>query len=56
MYFYAAERFLVVIALLGLSLAALKLPLAVVGGFAMGQAVLIVARLILSKFKTFDRD
>jgi hypothetical protein len=53
MYFYAAERFLVVVALLGICLAALKLPpLAVVGGFVTGQAVLLAARLFLSKFKT----
>lgn len=53
MYFYAAERFLVVIALLGLCLAALKLPpLAVLSGFVTGQAVLLTARLFLSKFKT----
>jgi len=53
MYFYAAERFLVVVALLGLCLAALKLsPLAVLGGFVMGQAVLLTARLFFSKFKT----
>jgi hypothetical protein len=57
MYFYAAERFFAVIALLGVCLAALDLPpLAVVGGFVTGQVVLIAARLILSKFKTFDRD
>jgi hypothetical protein len=53
MYVYAAERFLVVVALLGLCLAALRLsPLAVLGGFVMGQAVLLTARLFLSKFKT----
>jgi len=51
MYFYAAERFLVVIALLGLCMAILKLsPLALMGGFVMGQAALITARLFLSKF------
>lgn len=53
MYFYAAERFLVVVALLGLCLAALKLsPLGVLGGFVMGQAVLLTARLFLSRLKT----
>jgi hypothetical protein len=53
MYLYAAERFLVVIALLGLCLAALRLsPFAVLSGFVMGQAVLLTARLFLSKFKT----
>ena len=50
MYFYAAERFLVVVVLLGLCLAALKLsPPAVLGGFVMGQAVLLAARLFLSR-------
>ena len=53
MYFYAAERFLVVVVLLGMCLAVLKLsPLALLGGFVMGQAVLLAARLLLSKFKT----
>ena len=53
MYFYAAERFLVVIVLLGLCMAALKLsPLAVLGGFVTGQAVLLVSQLFLSRFKT----
>ncbi len=52
MYFYAAERFLTVVALLGLCLAVLKLsPLALLGGFVMGQAVLLVARLFLIRFK-----
>ena len=50
MYFYAAERFLVVVVLLGLCLAVLKLsPLAVLGGFVMGQAVLLAARLFLNR-------
>lgn len=53
MYFYAAERFLVVVALLGFCLAVLKLlPLAVLGGFVMGQAVLLTARLFMSNSKT----
>ncbi|MEO8332211.1 MAG: ATP synthase subunit I [Gallionella sp.] len=52
MYFYAAERFLVVVALLGLCMAALKLsPLALLGGFVTGQAVLLAARLFLIRFK-----
>jgi len=52
MYFYAAERFLVVVVLLGLCMAALKLtPLAVLGGFVMGQAALLAARLFLIRFK-----
>jgi len=50
MYFYAAERFLAVVVLLGLCMAALKLPpLAVLGGFVMGQAVLLAARLFLNR-------
>lgn len=48
LYFYAAERFLVVIVSLAFCMAALKLsPLAVLGGFVMGQAVLLIARLFL---------
>lgn len=54
MYFYAAERFLVVVALLGVCMAALKLsPLAVLGGFVMGQAVLLAARLFLNRLNKF---
>lgn len=50
MYFYAAERFLVVVVLLGLCLVALKLsPLAVLCGFVMGQAALLAARLFLNR-------
>lgn len=53
LYFYAAERFLVVVALLGLCMAALKLsPLVLLAGFVAGQSVLLVARLLLSKIKT----
>jgi ATP synthase protein I len=49
-YFYAAERFLVVMMLLALALAALKLtPLPLLGGFVIGQLVLILARLFLNK-------
>lgn len=52
MYFYAAERFLAVIALLGICMAVLKLsPLALLGGFVIGQATLLAAQLILSRFK-----
>ncbi len=48
MYFYAAERFLAVVVLLGIFLAVLKLsPLGVISGFVLGQAVLILARLFL---------
>jgi ATP synthase protein I len=53
LYFFAAERFLVVVTLLGLCMAALKLsPLALLAGFVAGQSVLLVARLLLSKIKT----
>ena len=49
MYFYAAERFLVVVVLL--CFAVLKLlPLAVLSGFVAGQAVLLIARLLLNKY------
>jgi hypothetical protein len=52
LYFYAAERFLVVSMLLGLCMAALKLsPLALFVGFVTGQSVLLVARLLLSKLR-----
>jgi F0F1-type ATP synthase assembly protein I len=48
MYFYAAERFLAVVVLLGLLLATLKdSPLMVISGFVLGQAVLLAARLLL---------
>ena len=53
MYYYAAERFLVVTALLCLFIAVLKLwPLALLGGFVMGQMVLSAGRLLLNGFKT----
>jgi hypothetical protein len=55
LYFYAIERFLMVVASLGLSMALLKLPLAVLGGFVLGQAVLITARLFL-RIKTEDSE
>ena len=52
LYYYAAERFMVVVALLGLCLAVLRLsPLAVLCGFAAGQAALLVARLLLNRYK-----
>lgn len=51
MYFYAAERFLVVVALLAVCMAALKLsPIPVLGGFVLGQAALLSARLLF-RFK-----
>lgn len=53
LYFYAAERYLVVVTLLGLCIAALKLsPLALLAGFATGQTVLLAARLLLRQIKT----
>jgi hypothetical protein len=52
MYFYATERFLVVVALLCLGIVVLKLsPLALLGGFVMGQAVFLAGRFILSSFR-----
>jgi hypothetical protein len=52
MYIYATERFLVVFALLCLSIVVLKLsPLALLGGFVMGQAVFLAGRFILSSFR-----
>lgn len=52
MYFYAAERFLVVFVLLCICIAVLKLSsLALLGGFVMGQAVLLAGRFILSSLK-----
>jgi hypothetical protein len=55
MYFYAAERFFLVVVSLGLAMAILKLPLAVMGGFVLGQAALLVARLFL-RIKTEDSE
>lgn len=53
LYFYAAERYLVVITLLGLCMAVLKLsPLALLAGFTTGQTVLLAARLLLRQIKT----
>ena len=52
MYFYAAERFLVVVALLCICIVVMKLsPLALLGGFVMGQAVFVAGRFILSGFR-----
>lgn len=56
LYFYAAERFLVVIVLLAICMTALKLPpLGLMGGFVMVQSAMIAARLFLSKLKN-DKD
>jgi len=44
----------VVVVLLGLCMAALKLsPLAVLGGFVMGQAAFLAARLFLNRLNKF---
>ncbi|MEO6974686.1 MAG: ATP synthase subunit I [Gallionella sp.] len=52
MYFYAAERFLVVVALLCICIVVMKLsPLALLGGFVMGQAVFVAGRFVLSGFR-----
>lgn len=47
MFFFAAERFLLVMLLLGLAMVVTKYPLAVLGGFVSGQAVMILTRLFL---------
>jgi len=50
MYFYAAERYLVVVLLLCLCFAVLKLPPpALLGGFVMGQAIFLAGRLFLRR-------
>jgi ATP synthase protein I len=50
LYLAAAERFMVVIALLCFCMVALKLmPIALLGGFVMGQVTLVVTRLILNR-------
>jgi ATP synthase protein I len=52
MYFYAAERFMVVVVLLCLCFAVLKLsPLALLGGFVMGQALLLAGPLFLTRLR-----
>ncbi|MDD5056914.1 MAG: ATP synthase subunit I [Sideroxydans sp.] len=52
MYFYAAERFVAVIALLGICLVVFKFsPLAVLSGFVLGQSALLAGWLL---FKTKD--
>jgi hypothetical protein len=52
MYFYAAERFMVVVVLLCLCIAVLKLsPLALLGGFVIGQALLLAGRLFLRRLR-----
>ncbi len=57
MYFYAAERFLAVVLLLGLCLTVFKLlPLAVLGGFVVGQTALLAARLLFIRFEIVNRN
>lgn len=52
LYFYAAERFAVVIVLLALCLVKLKLqPLALLGGFIFVQATIMAARLFTYRLK-----
>lgn len=47
LYFYAIERFLVTVLLLAICLVVIRFaPLAVIGGFVLGQTVLLLARLI----------
>ena len=56
MYFCAVERFLAVVVSLEICMTVLGLsPLAVLGGFVLGQAALLAARLFL-KIKTVDSD
>ncbi|MDD2685651.1 MAG: ATP synthase subunit I [Gallionella sp.] len=56
LYFYAAERISAVFVLLGICMFVLKLvPLALLSGFVLGQAVLLLSRLFL-KIKTEDSD
>jgi len=47
LFFFAAERFLLVMLVLGLLMAFSHGPLAVLSGFVAGQAVMIIARLYL---------
>lgn len=50
MYFYTIERYLVVVVLLCLCFAVLKFaPLAILGGFVIGQSVLLATRLFFGK-------
>jgi small-conductance mechanosensitive channel len=50
MYFYAAERYLVVVLLLCICFAVLKLsPLALLGGFVMGQTLMLAGRMFLRR-------
>jgi len=52
MYFYAIERYLVVVVLLGLCFTVLKFsPLLILSGFVIGQFVLLATRLFVGKSK-----
>jgi len=56
MYYCAAERFLLVAFLLAICMAVLRWsPIFVLGGFVLGQSVLLTARLFL-KIKTEDSE
>ena len=51
MYFYAAERYLLVVVLLCLCFAVLNLsPFAILAGFVMGQVLLLAGQLFLRRF------
>jgi hypothetical protein len=52
MYFYAIERYLVVVVLLGLCFTVLKFaPLHILSGFVIGQFVMLAIRLFVGKSK-----
>lgn len=53
LYFYAAERIMVVVALLCLCMAVLRLlPSGLMGGFLAIQGVLLIGRWLMGSFKT----
>jgi F0F1-type ATP synthase assembly protein I len=57
MYFYAAERFLAVVLLLGLCLTIFKLsPLATLAGFVVGQTALLATRLLWIRFEIVTKN
>lgn len=47
LYFYAMERFLSIVVMLGLVMAATRQPPAVLVGFVSGQAIMLLTRLFL---------
>ena len=52
LYFFAVERFIVVVTLLSLCMVILKVTaLAVLSGFVLGQVTLFTAQILLSRFK-----